>query len=324
MMTIDMKSLENETIVKFLGADEGAKRAALTEFSDGLVPSARDFNVSTFRADKDDWQGIIATLHQSPMMAAKRLVIVEAIDKLKAANANHLMAYIEKPVPSSVLCLLGAKIEKRTKVGKALNKAGRTLSFDPPKPWEYPNWLVQEARKKGLSLNISAAQLVVESVGNNPELLRASLDTLGTYVGETQTIGSDDVESLVAHTRESNVWELINAVAQGNLLQAVRTLRSALSQGESSVGILIRLIGHYRQLAKYQALVQSNTQERELRDRLNIRSDRALSQLRQQASKLHIDRTIEHLQSLYAIETDIKRRSKESDSILERIIMDLV
>lgn len=324
MTTMNTQALQNETIVKFLGADEGAKRAALTTFSEELIPSARDFNISTFRADKDDWQTIIATLHQSPMMTTKRLVIVEAIDKLKAANAGNLLTYIDKPIATSVLCLIGPKIEKRTKLGKALHKAGRTLSFDPPKPWEYPGWLVQEARKKGLSLNHSAAQLVVESVGNNPELLRSSLDTLGTYVGEPQTIGSDDVETLLAHTRESNVWELINAVAQGNLLQAVRTLRIALSQGESSVGILIRLIGHYRQLVKYQALVVAENNDREIRERLNIRSDRALAQLRQQASKLSLDRTVEHLQSLYAIETDIKRRSKESDSILERIIMDLV
>lgn len=315
--------LNDVSVLTLFGEDQGARKQALESAIKQTVTSAPDFNLSSYRADRDDWQHIIAALHQSPMMSPRRAVVVENLDKLKAADSESLLRYLQSPVPSSLLCLVGTKVDQRSKWAKALKKAGPVLSFDPPKPWEMPGWLRAEASAQGLELDINAAGLVVELVGHHPDLLRSSLNLLRTYIGESTVITSEDVERLLANTREASVFELVDAVAKRNLFRAVQLLRGALSRGESPIMILNLLIRHYRQLAKCQALMQSSVPEKEWPRRVGV-PPFGLKKLLEQARNVPPNRVLNQLIAMYNSETELKRRSHERDSIIEHIITGLI
>ena len=315
--------LDNLSVLTLYGEDQGALKKALEHVLSEIVPTARDFNLSTYRADKDDWHAIIAALHQSPMMSPRRAVVVENIDKLKAADSDHLLRYLAAPVSSTLLCLVGSKLDQRSKWAKALKKAGAQLSFDPPKPRDLPHWLQAEARSKGIDIDLNAAGLIVELVGHHPDLLRSNLTLLQTYAGESTQITTHDVEGLLANTREASVFELVDAVARKNLFKAVQLLRGSLARGESPIMILNLLIRHYRQLAKCQALMNSSVPDSEWARRIGI-PPFGLRKIQEQARTLHPNRVLDQLIAMYDAETDLKRRSHERDSIIEHIITGLI
>ena len=68
------------------------------------------------------------------MMSARRAVVVEAIDKLKVSEADALLRYLENPVPSSLLLIVGTKLDGKRKYAKALKKSGPVLEFGTPNP----------------------------------------------------------------------------------------------------------------------------------------------------------------------------------------------
>ena len=323
-MTVQgLPQLNDVAVLTLFGEDQGALKKTLENVINDIVPTARDFNLSTYRADRDDWQQIIAALHQSPMMSARRAVVVENIDKLKAADADSLLRYLEAPIGSSLLCLVGAKLDQRSKWAKALKKAGPLLSFDPPKPRDLPHWLQGEARAKGIQLDLNTASLIVELVGHQPDLLRSNLTLLQTYAGDSNQITNEDVEGLLANTREASVFELVDAVARKNLFKAVRLLRSSLSRGESPIMILNLLIRHYRQLAKCHALMNSSVPENEWARRIGV-PPFGLKKLQEQARTVPPQRVLDQLIAMYDSETELKRRSHERDSIIEHIITGLI
>ena len=47
------------------------------------------------------------------MMAKRRLVVGKAIDEIKSADLEPLVAYIEDPNPSTCLLLIGDKVDVR-------------------------------------------------------------------------------------------------------------------------------------------------------------------------------------------------------------------
>ena len=214
-----------------LGEDEGARKKALDAALEQIVPTARDFNLSVYRADKDEWQNIIATLHQSPMMSARRAVVVEAIDKLKVSEADALLRYLENPVPSSLLLIVGTKLDGKRKYAKALKKSGPVLEFGTPKPYQLPQWLQGEAALKISTLiTRQPASLLTGWTPARPASLHADLTP---HTLEMMTEYYLRRRGALANTREASVFELVDAVSKRNLIASIRLLRAALSRGES-------------------------------------------------------------------------------------------
>ena len=324
MKSQSLPPLNQETVLTLLGEDEGARKKALDAALEQIVPTARDFNLSVYRADKDEWQNIIATLHQSPMMSARRAVVVEAIDKLKVSEADALLRYLENPVPSSLLLIVGTKLDGKRKYAKVLKKSGPVLEFGTPKPYQLPQWLQDEARTQNIDIDHATASLIVDLVGHQPDLLRSTLTLLHTYVGDDNRITQADVEGLLANTREASVFELVDAVSKRNLIASIRLLRAALGRGESPIAILSHLIRHYRQLAKCQALLQSNVPQGEWSKHIGNLHPFVLKKLQEQARSVSPNIVLGQLMTMYSYETELKRRYQESDSIIEHIITGLI
>ena len=110
-----LPALDQERVLTLLGEDEGARKKALDAALEQTVLTARDFNLSVYRADMMTGKNIIATLHQSPMMSPRRAVVVEAIEKLKTTEADALLRYLEDPVPSTLLVIVGTKLDGKRK-----------------------------------------------------------------------------------------------------------------------------------------------------------------------------------------------------------------
>ena len=89
-MTIQgLPPLDGIAVLTLYGEDQGALKKTLESVINETVPTARDFNLSTYRADRDDWQQIIAALHQSPMMSPRRAVVVENIRSSRLLTPSH-------------------------------------------------------------------------------------------------------------------------------------------------------------------------------------------------------------------------------------------
>src|SRR5262249_61485741 len=62
-----------------------------------------------------------------------RLVVVEDVDKWKAADTKAVAAYLASPAPDTVLALVASELKRDSALAKACAKAGDDLGYDGAK-----------------------------------------------------------------------------------------------------------------------------------------------------------------------------------------------
>src|SRR5882762_1008428 len=97
--------------------DEAARMVAEEALRNTLL---REFNESSFNLLTDDVRSAVATAEQLPMMSDRRVARIRNFGKLRAADEEVLVKYLERPVESTVVIFTADDIDKRKSLAKAL------------------------------------------------------------------------------------------------------------------------------------------------------------------------------------------------------------
>jgi DNA polymerase-3 subunit delta len=210
-----------------------------------VPPAARGFNYDVVEG-KPSANRIVALAQTLPMMAARRMVFVRDLTLLPSDDAEALLAYVAKPNPSTVIVGLVTKIDKRLKLWAQLSKKGFLHILEAPR--QIAPWVRAEAAAKNVRIEPQAINRLIDTVGNDLSRLSLSLEQLGLYAGD-RPVSSDDVDDLVADTRERSVFELTDAIGAADRPRAMAAVSSLCDQRESAVGVVVMLARHIRQLS---------------------------------------------------------------------------
>ncbi|HEU0036947.1 MAG TPA: DNA polymerase III subunit delta [Kofleriaceae bacterium] len=220
-----------------------------------VPPAARGFNYDVVEG-KPRAQQIIALAQTLPMMAKYRLIYVRELAGMPAEDAEPLLAYVGKPNPSTVIVAVTSKLDKRLKLYSQLSKKGFLHVLDAPR--QLGPWVSNEARQLGVKLEPAAVSRLIDAVGSDLSRLALSIEQLGFYA-KGRPVTSDDVDELIADTRERSVFELTDAIGAADRPRALAAVASLCDQQENAVGVVVMLGRHIRQMALVHHLRANNT-----------------------------------------------------------------
>jgi DNA polymerase III subunit delta len=221
------------------------------------------FNNDVFDLKEKGLASALATARTLPMMAKRRLVVGKAIDEVKAADLEPLTDYAEDPNPSTCLVLVADKVDVRFKAFQVLKKRGYLHFFAPLRDQALAGWLRGEARARKLTIAADAAEALATAAGPDLGRLSQALDLLALYAGG-KGITVDDVEDLVAETRERGIFELTKAIGAGNVARALALLTNMLRNREPALRIQFMLARHLRQVWRAKELAASGASRNEI------------------------------------------------------------
>jgi DNA polymerase-3 subunit delta len=240
---------------------------ALVAIRDAAVPpAARGFNYDVVEG-KASGSRIVALAQTLPMMAERRMVLVRDLSLLSADEAEPVVQYFAKPSPSTVLVAMASKLDKRMKVFAAASKKGFLHVLEAPR--QVGPWLRAEAQAKGVKLEAAAFNRLIDAVGDDLSRLAIAVEQLGLYSGG-KPVTADDVDDLVADTRERSVFELTDAIGSADRARALAAVASLCDQRESAVGVVVMLARHVRQLSTLHALRSANVPRSEWASRVGV------------------------------------------------------
>jgi DNA polymerase-3 subunit delta len=231
-----------------------------------VPPAARGFNYDIVEG-KPKGGHIVALSQTLPMMAKHRMVYVRDLAAMPADDAEPLLAYLAKPNPSTVIVAIASKIDKRIKLWSTISKKGFLHTLEAPR--QLAPWIRAEAQNLGVKLEPNAVQRLVDTVGNDLSRLVLAVEQLGLYAGR-RPVTSDDVDDLIADTRERSVFELTDAIGAGDRPRALAAVASLCDQRESAVGVVVMLARHVRQLSLVHALRKQSVSRAEWGGRLGV------------------------------------------------------
>jgi DNA polymerase-3 subunit delta len=186
-----------------------------------------------------------------------RLVIVEEVDRWKAADVKAIAAYLASPAPNTVLALVAAELKKDSALAKSCAKTGDLLVYDVPKR-RLSEWVTKQFGDRVVTVEPEAARLLVEIVGEDPEELASEIDKIATWSGG-EPVGTKEIELLAAGCAEIPGYELSDAWGRRDLAAALEACQKLLERSGDPVsrtvpmliGMLVAHVGRVRDCQVY-------------------------------------------------------------------------
>lgn len=210
-------------------------KAALPQGMDG------DFNFNAYDLESPDptppIDQLIDVLNTLPFMGGRKTVVIENCHKLNAAGAKAIGAYLGNQSPESLLLMtyhlkyerFAEKKSKEEKI-KSTYKGARIMELNVREA-EFPIWVAQRARARGISIERAEAAILIELVGHHLGLLASEIDKL-SLLGKP-AIGRDDILAMVRGSGDYGMFEdLVPALDRKDLPMATRICKKLVETND--------------------------------------------------------------------------------------------
>jgi len=197
-----------------------------------IPPAEKGLNQFVVFGKDTDVGGVLNMARRYPFMADRQLVLVKEAQQLGGwedkSSQTLLEDYVLSPLPSTILVLCykaqdGRKaLDERKSLPKAFAAKGVLLQSKRMYDDKVPNWIGDYCRQQGAKVSLKAIQLLFDSIGNDLKRLAGEIDKILLNLRAGEEITAETVERLVGISKEYNVFELLKALGQRDLVKANR------------------------------------------------------------------------------------------------------
>lgn len=310
-------------LILLYGAESYFVERGMLAVRDAVVaPENRDFNLTLFYGRDFMVNDVVEQARTFPVFADRRLVTIKNIHEAKAEQLDGLLDYVLDPVPETVLLLTGEKIDARRKIFQLFKKNGVSIEFKKIYENQLPAIVRDLARSSNLTLTAGALQLFCKRVGTNLAEVQGEMEKLAGYLGERDLAEEADVAAIVSDTRIESIFDLTDAMGQGDRSSALILLDRLLAEGQAPLMVLAMMTRHFRQMWKISELMSQKVPQSEYPRKVGV-SPYFLKGLMQQAHKFN-NRQYRHLFNRF-LETDLALKSSggEPRMQLEQLLLEI-
>ncbi len=219
----------------------GERRSSLRRTAEQAGDAA---GVEVLEGDAATPADAAAALSTMTFAIGRRFIVVDGVERWKDADVTAQLAPALAAMPPDTTIAFFGKDEGRTATPAALAKAvtacgGVVATEKSLKSKDLPKWVVEEASRLELTLDLAAARALVEVVGDRQQRLLRELEKLALERGAGAQLTADELREAAAPSSERAVWALGDALIARDRRGAIRTYLRLRAQGES----LQRLLG---------------------------------------------------------------------------------
>ncbi len=233
----------------FYGPNEFIIERVLERIRNEYIPeNARDFNMEICYGGESSPVEVVSRAQTVPFLASNRLIILRRTDSYKADQLNKFIPYLEKPIDSTCLIFLSEKTDFKKKFYKAIRSAGYAVNFSELRTHQVVPWIQNTAREIGLNIDRNGCAFLQEVTGSRLREIYSELEKLKLSYGEKK-IGEQEVKDLAINSRMYSIFELMDALSEKKVAQALSVLSRFLEEEDKKsaplqiIGMLNRQIG---------------------------------------------------------------------------------
>lgn len=214
----------------------GERRARLRAVAEHESGSG---GVEIFEGEASTPAAVALALAAMTFAIGRRFLIVDGVERWRDGDVeSELGPALAAIAPDTTVAFFAREEGGRAKAPAPLAKAvtaagGDVVAEHAPKARDLPRWAVGQAESLGLVLDGAGARALVAHVGERRQRLSRELEKLAIEHGDGARIGVEEVDAVAAHSAESEVWGLVDALVAGDRAAATRAYLTLRSQGEA-------------------------------------------------------------------------------------------
>lgn len=216
-----------------------------------LDEAERSFNQIMLYGRDTDGGTVASYCRQVPMMGNYEVIIVKEAQRLD--RLELLASYTAKPQKSTILviCHKEKNADRRQQLYKTCAANGVVFESVRPRDYEIKEWLGGFVRSKGLEINPSSIELLVNHLGTDISRIGNELSKLTVSLpADNRRITTDTIEEYIGISKEFNNFELCKAVATKDIRRAL-TIADHLSRNPKEYPLLLTILalfGTFREI----------------------------------------------------------------------------
>ncbi len=234
-----------------LGPEIYLRRVAAQQITEVALSRTllREFNEASFSLLSDSVQSAVAAADQLPMMSDMRVVRIRNFARLREADEDTLIRYLNNPSPSTVMIFSADELDKRKKSSKVLLDTCTVVEFSPLKDSEAKAWAKSHLKELEITADDQVLSEIIRLVGTDVQTLSNELEKLASAAAQTGRITMPFVDELIGRSRELSNFELGDHLLSGNRQRVLETLHRLLEDGAEPVMLVGLIAGNYHRLA---------------------------------------------------------------------------
>ncbi|MBR0381875.1 MAG: DNA polymerase III subunit delta [Eubacterium sp.] len=200
-----------------------------------------------------------------PFFAPKRLIVLDSTDILKTGKDAFLSLMKDMP-DTTVLLILEAEADKRTKAYKWIKKNGYTAEFLKKNQSEddlirtVALWL----RQSGKKIRKEDALYILSRAGTDLFTLKNETDKLAAYLGDRDEVTREAIDAILSVETENRIFEMTDAVSAGNTKKALKQFEDLMVLKEQPLRVLALVVRQYRILSLVADMESNHVPETEM------------------------------------------------------------
>jgi DNA polymerase-3 subunit delta len=251
----------------------GEERYLIRQYRDKLVKAmvaeGDTMNFSTYEGEDIDQAEIISMADTLPFFADRRVILVEdsGLFQLRGkstddqqdggkgkASEGGLAGYLASGSESTYFLFVEEKVDKRSKLYKAVAKSGSAVEISTQTDETLSRWVLGRLRKENKNITQAAYQMFIGKTGTDMENIDRELEKLICYTMDKETIEPQDVEAIVTEQTQNKVFDMVDAITSHQQKKALDLYYDLLSLKEPAMRIMYLITRQFHILMTVKAM----------------------------------------------------------------------
>jgi DNA polymerase-3 subunit delta len=204
-------------------------------------PSAEDLDIGA----------LIDACTTPPFLVERRVVVFRDAGQLTAADGKRLVTYLDDPLPTTALVLMGGGGAIPTPLTKRIGAIGEVVDTAVGRGRARTQWLDAHLKDAPVRLDRPATARLAEHLGEDMGRLSGLLGSLASAYGEGSAVSLGDLEPFLGEAGSVLPWDLTDALDAGDTGKALGVLHRMLSaSGSHPLVVMSVLHRHFRAMLR--------------------------------------------------------------------------
>lgn len=296
-----------------------------------LDKSLETINFATLNGKSITQEDIINACETLPFMSQKKIVLLNEVSLFLEngiTDEKEFYDYLDKIGDHCIFIITdrNGEIKKTRKFYKYFKKNNIVVEFNKLTKTQLQSWIKNILKANKKEMNIAYINYFMDRSSyfnrnhdTNLYSLKSELEKLINY-SEDVEIKKEDIESISQKTTDSNIFDLLGYLSEGNGDKALQVFNELYSLDEPALKILFMITRQVRLVLNYKLYSNKGYDDNQIRNKLKI-SPYELKKISQQARKHDINVLKRHFSYLLIMDKRLKSSSMDEKLEMEMLIL---